>query len=218
MSDKAETTTKRVTTASSDDCGISDETKSKKQKLPFNGNENVKLKDCLGKWVVVFDVLVNGLEEEQMGLQVERAGVSTGCRVEFLATGEVTLEKGDKQETCDPEGTLKPRETTTLPSGRNVMMFSWKPPPGKENPGYSDCWDEDGDFVDASVESIVPGNDWLGQFPLHCSLFDDNTSKLEEAQQELPKGIILLIHWFTGNNEFGIKEFLYLSSQGGDSG
>ena len=180
----------------------------KKQKALFAGDECVKLQECLGKWVVAFDLVV--VEDEVQGLEVEQVCLSKGCKINFSKSGRATMEKGDDEEDdCHMEGTLVPEGTKVLPSGTKVLQFTWSPPAGKKNPGYSDSWEE-GDRIHATVESM---DRWLERFPLSYSLFSDETNEeietTKKAQKELPDGIILIVHW-SEFGDFGTKELLYL--------
>jgi len=172
---------------------------------------------------------------------VESWNRSQGCRVEFSISEKAgkgcTVTIDDKGKGDDHlEGILEPLKTLHLPSGRKVLHFNWNPPPDKKEGcsgedkgriGYSDVWD----FVkskemgppEVTVEGTVNDSVWKERFPLSAYLFendddddDEEDNQANQARAELPtEGIILLVHWWgISQEQFGVKEFLYLCRPG----
>lgn len=110
----------------------------------FQGDEVVPLDSCLGSWVVVHDLIVNGTDEDEER-EIESFNRSKGCTFEFTES-QVTIGKAPADENGGDdhlEGVLSPKSTIALPSGRKVLQFEWNPPSDKTEGsiGYSDVWD-----------------------------------------------------------------------------
>jgi len=218
------TSTKRAAAATTNDEPVDDSSSSNHKKLRglFEGDEAAPLESCLGSWVVVHDLILDGTEDAGCGSgpEIEEWNRSKGCLVEFSET-HATIQRDTVDGNDDHlEGILTPKETIKTPSGRKLLTYEWNPPKDKVDGkiGYSDVWDfvKSGDFspVVVSVEGNINNSGCTEKFPLHDDLFvnGDDDGQASKARDQLPEaGIIMLVHWYGMSfEEFGIKEFLYL--------